>query len=64
MKPEHATKRGGIRYRYYISGKEGGTSKTKGVRVPAGDLEALVVAELRREGHLLECSPSAPMAQI
>ena len=64
MKPEHATKRGGIRYRYYISGKEGGTCKTKGVRVPAGDLEALVVAELRREGHLLENPDRTSIANI
>lgn len=51
MKPEHSTKRGGIRYRYYVSRREGGASKVKPVRVPAGDLESLVVAALRHEGH-------------
>lgn len=53
MKPEHATKRGAIRYRYYVSRREAGFSNAKPIRVPAGDLEALVVAALRRDGHNL-----------
>ncbi|WP_246048171.1 recombinase family protein [Hankyongella ginsenosidimutans] len=63
MKPEHATKRGGIRYRYYVSSKDSGAG-TKGVRVPAGDLEALVVAALRREGRLLETPDRTSIANI
>jgi hypothetical protein len=50
MTPSHATKKG-TRYRYYVSqglvrGRR--TDAPRGRRVPAGDLEALVVDRLRR----------------
>lgn len=64
MSPEHTTKRGGIRYRYYVSVKAGGATKAKAARVPAGDLEALVVAALRRDGLLQESADRASIASM
>lgn len=47
MSPDHATKRG-RRYRYYASRTEGGSKEAKAWRVPAGDLEGLVLSQLSR----------------
>lgn len=45
MSPDHATK-GGRRYRYYASRVDPLGSKSKAFRVPAGDLEAIVLNQL------------------
>lgn len=47
MSPDHATKRG-RRYRYYTSRTEGGSKEPKAWRIPAGDLEGLVLSRLSR----------------
>lgn len=47
MSPDHATKRG-RRYRYYASRTEGNSKEPKAWRVPAGDLEGLVLSQLSR----------------
>lgn len=47
MSPDHACKRN-KRYRYYVSRTEEPASKPKPWRVPAGDLEALVINQLQR----------------
>jgi len=46
MAPNHACKRG-RRYRYYASTRNWGEPKRAVARVPAGDLEAIVLAQLR-----------------
>ena len=49
LTPSHAVKKG-RRYRYYVSHHlitEGKRAKRKGWRIPAADLEALVVARLK-----------------
>lgn len=45
MSPDHAAKRG-RRYRYYASRTEGCSKAAKAWRVPAGDLEGLVLSQL------------------
>jgi len=47
MSPDHASKRG-RRYRYYASRQEGKAKEPKAWRVPAGDLEGLVLGQLCR----------------
>jgi len=47
MSPDHASKRG-RRYRYYASRTEGSSKEAKAWRVPAGDLEGLVLSQLSR----------------
>ena len=47
MSPDHASKRG-RRYRYYASRREGKAKEPKAWRVPAGDLEGLVLSQLAR----------------
>lgn len=46
MKPDHATKRG-KRYRYYATHPDTVSRKHPAWRVPAGDLESIVLAQLR-----------------
>jgi len=53
MAPDHATKRG-KRYRYYATRPELVSRKKPAWRVPAGDLEAIIWAQLRKlfkDGH-------------
>lgn len=47
MTPNHACKRG-RRYRYYVSRNDGLARNAQIWRVPAGDLEAIVLAQLRQ----------------
>lgn len=47
MTPNHACKRG-KRYRYYVSERRSCTSKAPALRVPAGDLESIVLTQLHR----------------
>lgn len=47
MTPNHANKRG-RRYRYYVSRKQLGEAEQPLSRVPAGDLEAIVLAQLHQ----------------
>lgn len=47
MSPSHATKQS-RRYRYYVSRREDGPSDQPPWRIPAGDLEEIVVARLIR----------------
>lgn len=47
MTSDHATKKGGIRYRYYVSCHDKEQPKLKKWRVPAGELERLVIAQIR-----------------
>lgn len=47
MTSDHATKKGGIRYRYYVSCHDKERPKLKKWRVPAGELERLVIAQIR-----------------
>lgn len=46
--PSHANK-GGIRYRYYVTkkSKEEGQKYTRNLRIPAGDIEGLIVQRLK-----------------
>lgn len=46
MRPDHAAKRG-KRYRYYVSRKDPDV-RQKPLRVPAGDVEGMVLAQLRQ----------------
>ena len=64
MSPEHATKKGGIRYRYYVSAKCVGVATTKAWRVPAGELEALVINCLRQKGHDLPGPDRTSLAML
>ena len=53
IKPNHATKRG-KRYRYYAMHPDTVSRKHPAWRVPAGDLESIILAQLRGifdEGH-------------
>jgi hypothetical protein len=52
MTSDHATKKGGIRYRYYVSCQDKERLKLRRLRVPAGDLERLVIAQL----HAWRCT--------
>ncbi|HEX7821284.1 MAG TPA: recombinase family protein [Sphingobium sp.] len=45
MVPSHSNKKG-VRYRYYVSQQDKHRLKLKAWRVPAGDLEAVVIAQL------------------
>ena len=58
MSPSHAVKQRVKRYRYYVSRREGAARDQPVWRVPAGDLEALVVGRVRsllcNEGELLD----------
>ena len=47
MRPNHASKKG-RRYRYYASDNREARLKDRCHRVPAGDLEAIVIAQLRK----------------
>lgn len=46
MRPDHAAKRG-TRYRYYVSCKDL-DARQKSLRLPAGDIEGIVLAQLRQ----------------
>ena len=46
MRPNHASKKG-RRYRYYASDNREARLKERSHRVPAGDLEAIIIAQLR-----------------
>ena len=46
MTSDHAAKKGGIRYRYYVSCQDKERLKLRRFRVPAGDLERLVIAQI------------------
>ncbi len=53
MVPNHASKRG-VRYRYYVSAKDKQRLKLSVRRVPAGELEGLVIRRLERNMELGE----------
>lgn len=60
MTSDHAAKKGGIRYRYYVSCQDKERPRLKRWRVPAGDLERLVTAQIHaRRGTV----PDAPLAR-
>lgn len=48
MTPHHANKRNGARYRYYISSKDKERLDIPVVRIPAGDIENIVIHQLRQ----------------
>jgi site-specific DNA recombinase len=52
MVPNHATKRG-VRYRYYASAKDKERLKLPVWRVPAGELESLVMRQLAKSAELM-----------
>ncbi|MDX3899163.1 MAG: recombinase family protein [Sphingobium sp.] len=52
MLPNHATKRG-VRYRYYASAKDKERLKLPVWRIPAGELEGLVMRQLARSAELM-----------
>jgi DNA invertase Pin-like site-specific DNA recombinase len=52
MLPNHASKRG-VRYRYYASAKDKERLKLPVWRVPAGELEGLVIRQLARSAELI-----------
>lgn len=60
MTSDHATKKGGIRYRYYVSCQDKERPQLKRWRVPAGELERLVVAQIH---HRLGRVPTPSFAE-
>ncbi len=63
MSPDHATKRG-RRYRYYASRTEGSSKEVKAWRVPAGDLEGLVLSQLSRRFDLETSLARTPLPSM
>jgi hypothetical protein len=68
MSPSHAVKQRVKRYRYYVSRREGDARDQPVWRVPAGDLESLVVSRMRsllgNEGELLDASGGAQLDAV
>lgn len=52
MTPNHANKRNGARYRYYISAKDKERLAVPVARIPAGDIENIVTHQLRQHTEL------------
>ncbi|MGD9810196.1 MAG: recombinase family protein [Sphingobium sp.] len=60
MTSDHATKRGGIRYRYYVSCHDKERPRLRRWRVPAGELERLVTAQIHCRQNTM---PGAPLTR-
>jgi site-specific DNA recombinase len=61
MTPSHANKKG-ARYRYYVSRIDHKLPRQKAWRVPAGELEALIINCLRRQGREISIPSRKAMA--
>lgn len=64
MTPNHATKKSGARYRYYMSCKDRERLRIPAVRVPASDIENIVIHQLRQLGHLAWDTPQPSREQL
>lgn len=64
MTPNHANKRNGARYRYYISTKDKERLDLPVVRIPAGDIENIVIHQLRQHTELNWDGPVPSREQI